>query len=385
MTPALARLVVAWAVVAAALRLTVAAPEACGAGPAPARLRAAAEAGAGWIAANQRADGSYLYEWRRGAGASPTYNVVRHAGVTLALYRAGLVDEGDAGLDWLLHRVVRRHGWAAVVEGSTVPLGATALTVAAVAERRLVTGDRHRDGLLRELARFLADLQRPDGGWPLGWDLDADAPDTSGTSRYYPGEAAWALARVAAAFPGEGWDAHAAGGVAYVALRRDDVEEVEFPPLNDHWGAYALAELAAARPLPPAWLAYARLLHGRFDLLVRSQAKRRDSGAASVLHGPERRAAALGTWVEGEAALWRLAREEPALADLAGDVLATAACGAGLLVDRQSTGGPVEEDGAWVTAGLTRNDDQQHAVAALLATADAIEATEATDRAGASR
>jgi hypothetical protein len=373
MTPALARLLVAWALVAGALRLTVAAPEDCGAAPTPARLRAAAAAGAAWIAANTRPDGSYLYEWHVGEGAGPAYNVVRHAGVTLALYRAGLVEDGDRGLDWLRARVSDRHGWAAVEDGPFAPLGATALAVAALAERRVATGDRSEDGLLRDLGSFLVALQRDDGGWPLGWDLDADRPQP-GTSRYYPGEATWALARLAAAFPGEGWDGPARRGAAYVALRRDDVEAVEFPPLNDHWGAYALAELAAAGPLPDAWLDYARLLHGRFDLLVRSQARQRPSGPASVLHGPPRRAAALGTWVEGEAALWRLARAEPRLADLAPAVLATAACGAGLLVDRQTAGGPVEEDGAWVTAGVTRNDDQQHAVAGLLATADALEA-----------
>lgn len=373
MTPALARLLVAWALVAAALRLTVAAPEDCGAEPAPDRLRDAAAAGAAWIAANTRSDGSYLYEWHLGEGASPTYNVVRHAGVTLALYRAGLVAAGDRGLAWLADRLERRHGWTAVVDGPFAPLGATALAVAALAERRLATGERTHDELLRGLGRFLSGLQRADGGWPLGWDLAADRPQP-GTSRYYPGEATWALARLAAAFPGEGWDGAARLGAGYVALHRDEAEDVTFPPLNDHWGAYALAELAALGPLPGEWLDYARLLHGRFDLLVRSQARQRERGPASVLHGPPRRAAALGTWVEGEAALWRLTREEPRLAGLGDAILATAACGAGLLVDRQSTGGPVEEDGAWFTGGVTRNDDQQHAVAGLLATADALDA-----------
>ena len=42
--------------------------------------------------------------------------------------------------------------------------------------------------------------------------LRADEPDTYGTSRYYPGEALWALALTHEAFPGEGWDEPARRG-----------------------------------------------------------------------------------------------------------------------------------------------------------------------------
>jgi hypothetical protein len=135
------------------------------------------------------------------------------------------------------------------------------------------------------------------------------------------------------------------------------------PPLNDHWAAYGFAELAGlGRRLDDDVAAYARQLYGRFALLIRTEA-RRDEALLGSVHGPPRRSAAVGTWVEGQAALGRLARVDDRVADLQGRIDDSAACGAGVLVDRQAA------DGAWYASGATRMDDQQHAISGLLAVA----------------
>jgi hypothetical protein len=374
-TRAAATLALVYALVFGALRVTVAAPQRCG--PATdAGVARAALAGARWIAANQRPDGSFLYEYSRTRGVIDDYNSVRHAGATLALYNAAALDRrflrpGDRGLAWMLDRLVRHDGWVALPDGPVeAPLGGDALMLAALAQRRLLTHDTRYDATMRALGRFILASQRADGGFYVGYDLLAGAFEHAGTSPYYPGEATWALARLANAHPDEPvWQRAARRGGDYIARRRDAVEHVDFPPLNDHWGAYAFAEMARW-PITPAQARYARLLYGRFDLLLRSQAQRDASGFYAPLHGIYRRGAAVGTWVEGLAALSRLARVDPRVASRQHAIDAATACGAKLLARRQQHDphdGRV--DGAWYANGETRVDDQQHPVSALVAVA----------------
>jgi small neutral amino acid transporter SnatA (MarC family) len=90
--------------------------------------------------------------------------------------------------------------------------------------------------------------------------------------------------------------------------------------------------------------------------------------------GGEARGAAFGTWVEGSAALWRLAAIDSRMADLRDEIEERSTCGASILVDRQE---PVDAEpvqaGAWFTDDVTRMDDQQHVISGLVYTADAIE------------
>ena len=60
-------------------------------------------------------------------------------------------------------------------------------------------------------------------------------------SKYYTGEAYWALARLHRAFPSEGWGKPADRIGAYLAKSRDEAEG-HWPPIPDHWAAYGAAE-----------------------------------------------------------------------------------------------------------------------------------------------
>jgi hypothetical protein len=365
-------LALVYALVLGTLRVTLAAPDRCG-DASSADVRAAALAGAAWLARNQRSDGSYLYDYFRGRGATADYNAVRHAGATLALYNAAAIDRrflapGDRGLAWMRERLIEHDDWAALPDGGWVPLGGDALMLAALAERRVVTGEKQYDGLMRQLARFLVASQRPDGGYWVAWGPATGDFVREGTSPYYPGEATWALARLANAFPNEReWRRAAVRGGEFIAKQRDAVEDVDFPPLNDHWGAYAFAEMAHW-PVTPAQAKYARLLYGRFWLLLRSQAQRDNGGLYATTHSVYRRGAAVGTWVEGLAALERLARVDHRLDGRREAIGEAVRCGAGVLVRRQShDAGNGLVDGAWYAHDETRVDDQQHPVSALAA------------------
>ena len=73
------------------------------------------------------------------------------------------------------------------------------------------------------------------------YDPVAGEPVAGEYSKYYTGEAYWALARLHRAFPGEGWGEAADRIGAYLATSRDEVED-NWPPIPDHWAAYGAAE-----------------------------------------------------------------------------------------------------------------------------------------------
>jgi hypothetical protein len=81
-------------------------------------------------------------------------------------------------------------------------------------------------------------------------------------------------------------------------------------------------------------------------------------------------------WAEGLGSLHRVARIDERLADLEPVLRDRLTCSAGLLAERQvddrgAGGGPdaVAVRGAWFRDGVTRMDDQQHALSGLLASA----------------
>ncbi len=365
---------IAWIVGAAVMRLTFWAPEVCPPVSA-AQAHAAATAAGEWIVTNQQPDGSYLYGWDRADREPLTdYNLVRHAGVTMSLYqlaRAGepqFLDAADRGLRWMLDRLQPAGDGVAFAEGTQARLGASALLAAALAQRRLATGDPVNDGLMIELGRFLAGQQRPDGSMLDAYDLTAEELVPDQTSVYATGEALWALAQLHEAFPTEGFDDPAWATLDYLSTRRD-LEEGFFPqPWPDQWAAYSLGEMAGWG-LKDRHVDYARQLLGRYALLIRFDAQRGTSYGA-LTHGPAPRGSGTGTWIEGMAALWPMTLTDDRLSDLSGPVADTLACGAARLAERQvspGAGAGPQVAGAWFYDGVTRMDDQQHAASGLLA------------------
>ena len=375
-----------WGAFLAGTRVAVVPPESCGDANAGA-IRLAMEEAAGWMKRNARQDGTYLYIYLADTDTVPEeYNEVRHAGVTMSLYQAAgrLADPealaaADRALGWMQDHLVRREGWAALDwPGGQPKLGATALMTAALAERRVATGDGKYDGLMRELGRFMTFLQRPDGGFANGWRLGTGEP-VPGTSRYYPGEAFWALTLLNSAFPGEGWDDAASKAADWLVTRRDEELDVDFPPLPDQWTAYGLAELADYG-LSEEQADYARRLAERWGFFTRAESQREGGWLGRLARGRPARASGMGTWVEGLTALWRVSMKDERLADLSEPIRERALCSSGILAARQvaeqeaaTYPRPDLVRGAWIRAGETRMDDQQHAFSGLLYTLDALE------------
>jgi len=344
---------------------------------------------AGWLLRGLGEDGRYLYGYDRDADlVSPDYNGTRHAGVTMALYqyaaaagRPEVVETADRGLAFMLDHLLAEGEWQAWRSpGEEVQLGANALLVAALVMRRQATGDEGYDELMRGVGRFLAAQQQPDGSMHGYWD-----PSTRRSvpvqGKFATGEAAWALALLAGELSGEGWAAPALPTLDYLALHRD--RDMGFlTRMPDHWAAYAMAELGPAA-LDGVRSAYARQLAGYFGIRLRFEAQRRGTGINLAVRWVPGTPAGVGTAGEGMAAIWRLAQEDPRLADLVPNVEDRLACFAGMMVERQATAAeaatyprPGLVQGAWFYRGYVQMDDVQHVMAGLLASRPVLESRE---------
>jgi small neutral amino acid transporter SnatA (MarC family) len=352
----------------------------------PGELRGSAQAAVDWFVRNQRTDGTWLYLYDADDDSTPSeYNVVRHAGVTMGLYQAaaaglpGALRSADRGAGWALDRLLERDGWAAFAAQGEVDTGATALLVAGLVIRRDATGDTRHDEVLGRLGHFLLAQTEPSGAVLKSYDPAAGAPVTGEYSKYFTGEAYWALALLHRAFPGEGWGEAADRIGTYLATSRDD-KEGHWPPIPDHWAAYGMSETVefpdrGRPPLTQDEVDYARRQAALFGVSVRWVSQRFGPWGELVRGSYVPRGGGYGVMGEALTGWWLAARAEPRLADLRGPLAARATCIAGLAVDAQSdrddaagAARPARVEGAWFHNGETRMDDQQHALAALLRT-----------------
>jgi hypothetical protein len=355
--------VVLWSVTAAVVRVAVVPAESCPAVDRPA-LRQAIAGGEAWLVRDRRQDGRFLYGYSSDQDeVSSDYNSTRHAGVMDVLYRLGRIGPADAGLRYVRDNLIRHAGWTAFAPaGEDANVGANALLVVALVHRRQVTGDGRYDGLARRVSRFLVAQERADGSVLKYWRPSTRRSVPGVFGLYSTGEALYALALMHRALPEEGWEAPARRVADYVATRRDRAEGYAIR-WADQWAAYGLAELAPAG-LTDTEAGYARWLAGYFGFLIRAESQH----TGKVLNPFGGSGGELGTIGEGGAAIWRVAGEDPRLADLRDELGQRITCLAGIIVDRQV--GPGDPNprarGAWFADGYTQMDDQQHAIAALL-------------------
>lgn len=353
-------------------------PEGCRR-PSDGELRTAAVLAVDWFAANQLPDGRFVYRYDRDrAEPENGYNDTRHAGVMWSLWQAegdGIEGAGDVAEGAFAHvesRLQETVIGPVFGAGRAPGSGATGLLVAALDERRTVTGRTDHDDLLRALGHTLVGVVNDDGSVSADIHVEDGPGDTR--SPFFTGEVMWALARLHLSFPDEGYDEPARRIRRYLVTDRDRVES-PWPPVSDHWGAYAFETMDRWPDPPeitPAEEDWRSRQLGLFSLQVRYESQRR-GGLTTYTRGPIALAAGVGTLGEGLGNhLLQLRRDGERASDL--DALtARADCAAALLVDRQidaddasADAEPARTVGAWFRLGDTQMDDQQHALSALL-------------------
>lgn len=376
----------AWVLTFGVVRVVILQPERCGEVTFD-RLDLAIEEAIAWAGRTIRSDGTWIYRYNADTDADTgIYELVRHSGLTMALYQAAAAGHDDAraiaerGDAYARTHLVARDGWQALtplVPGERYDLGATSLFLNALLYRRAVTASTGDDALLTDLGRFLLTNIAPTGAVAAYWDPATGAPMVGSSSPFYTGEALWALTRLERVLPGE-WREPALRVARYIATTRDEAED-RFPDVADHWAAYALAELArwpGPSVLDDELVDYARHVGELESLSIRYESQRTGSTFSRLTRGQIALGAGLGALTEALASL----RSVPALST-SDSLRERALCGAGVLLDRQTTSteaerypNPERARGAWIREGETQIDDQQHALSALLLIRD-LEAT----------
>ncbi len=332
----------------------------------------ATAAAVAWFGANIGDDGQFVYRYDRDRGVEEGgYNEPRHAGVLWSLYQAerfgveGAAEVADRGLDWALDRIQSTPVGPGFGRGHRLQTGATALLLAALDERRLASGDTTHDDLMIALGHTL--VATVDDSGAVDAVIDLGTGPLPERSSFYPGETLWALARVHLTFPHEGFDEAGRRLRTYLVESRE-AEERPWPPISDHWGAYAFEVMDRWKSSPVVdettgdWIKRQLEL---FGLQVRYESQR-VGGITRFTRGPEALPAGVGTLGEGLGNWLLLDSRSGVLGEHRDVVAARAACVAGLLIERQTTGNDPQTHGAWFRLGKTQMDDQQHALSAML-------------------
>lgn len=327
-------------------------------------------------------DGSYLYRFERTTGTDlGGYNTVRHAGIISTLEQAasyGVPDAAraaDQGTTWAMARTISMGDGRALADGrKTVTVGASALWAVGLVERRERTADETNDELMRDLGRFIAGSVLSDGSVPARYDRATGAQIAGSWSKFYTGEAFWALARLHILFPDEGFD-DAALRIAQYLPRRDDIE-AWWPPIPDHWAAYGFSTMTRWQSPPELDTEQIAYIERQLELQsvqIRYESTRTESRWTHLTRGRPTLGAGLGTIGEALNQWWIVAQTNDELRPLSPLIVERARCAAGLLVERQVTSDEATEwsdpdrvAGAWFQFDITQMDDQQHPVSALI-------------------
>ena len=341
-----------------------------------------------WFTRNQRPDGSWLFQYDAAAGRDlGGYDVVHHAGAVSALWQAAGAGfdaargPAAAGVDLrqpapprrgrlVGHLQRHRARWRPGRRRCTSPGSACAVQV---------TGDHDLDDEMHRLAalpawprprhrgsvlayrepgrravrrRVLAVRHRPG---VLG--AGADAPAVPGRGLGRAGAADRHLPGVAARRPG---GRHARRLRPLGRLRAVDGGGVARRRSGPPAARRARCRCWSARPACSACRSGGR-------------ASAPTAGSTPLLRGGHAIPAGLGSLGEGIAGLWRVAEADPRLTSLADALGDRATCAAGMVASRQVTAAqaaaypePGRVQGAWFHGGLTRMDDEQHTLSAMV-------------------
>ncbi|HUU22605.1 MAG TPA: hypothetical protein VM389_08720 [Phycisphaerae bacterium] len=275
-------------------------------------LLASAKLCGAYLARSVDAEGRFAYAYDAAKGRSSSdYNILRHAGTVYAMMELYELTRDEALLAaarraqrYLLGTVRAAPddpNAACVVEGDGFArLGGSALAILALAKEAQATGDRKHMDTVVKLGRYVLSCQGPDGEFAVQKQAYPSGRASDIQSEYYPGEAMFALVRLAA-LDKEGRWLDAAERAAMYLIRVRDRDRVT----HDHWQLYALNELYRARPKE----AYLRQAARIADAIVKAQRRQADEPDWVGSFQSPPRSTPTSTRMEGVAAAYALLRD----------------------------------------------------------------------------
>lgn len=206
--------------------------------------------GADYLARRQSQSGRFMYDFdpirNHPLGG---YNALRHAGTTFALFQVyGLTGEsrfleaGDRALNYLDRLSTTKDGLRFIVENNYAKLGGAGLATLALCEREKHVGDGRDLNKIIGYARFMEKCQRSDGDFMRFDPYHPQKKAPLEKSIYYPGEATFALTRLAALTGEDHWQKVALKAARALSTRWNFMGIDWYVPF-DAWLLYALSEL----------------------------------------------------------------------------------------------------------------------------------------------
>ncbi|MBN2381974.1 hypothetical protein JXQ70_03740 [bacterium] len=215
-----------------------------------ANIRAAIIEAADYLVRQTAPSGKFVYEYDPiDQSNSSHYNALRHAGTTFALFQVyGLTSDskyleaGDRALNYLDRLTTIKDGFRFIIENNYAKLGGAALAVLAMVERETHVRDGRDLPKIHAFARFIERSQRDDGDFIRFDPYNPTRKAELEKSIYYPGEATFALTRLAGLTGEQHWLDAALKGARALSRRWSFLGIDWFVPF-DAWLLYALSEL----------------------------------------------------------------------------------------------------------------------------------------------
>ncbi|MCE5323284.1 hypothetical protein LLG46_08205 [bacterium] len=217
-------------------------------------LLQAVKAGGDYLKWSLDPNGRFTYNYMAGSDKTDkAYNYVRHAGTIYAMCEVYGVT-GDRSLlvpirsaiDYLM-RLKKSSGNALYLadKSDSTSLGCNALAALALAEYTMVTKDRRYVPTIIKLGRWIEMCENDSGEFVHKVCVPSQKalPDTCS---YYPGEATFALMRIAKVDKQSHWITSAQKAAKNIIAGYAKVKDDDLP--NDQWFLYALNELYRVKP-----------------------------------------------------------------------------------------------------------------------------------------
>jgi hypothetical protein len=276
-----------------------------------ARLDRAAQAGGDYLIRAQKSDGSFHYDYDPLAESASErdYNILRHAGATIALFQLYEATHEARYREAARRAVVylkSRFRWArqadafyVLDDGGKTKLGANGLALIALAlQMRLDKKSADRASALR-LANLVLRMQERDGSFASYYDMKGEPEDRA--SLYYPGEALLGLIELYKLTGDKRLIESARRGADYLIDTQQRMPSL--PP--DAWLMQALEALFAIKP-DPTYAAHA--IHIA-EAMIKEQYTEADTPLYAGSYRPGvPRATPAASRAEGMLAAMRLAR-----------------------------------------------------------------------------
>ncbi|MEN3333471.1 MAG: hypothetical protein V7641_2836 [Blastocatellia bacterium] len=349
-----------------------------------ARLNRAARAGGDYLIRAQKSDGSFHYDYDpfTESVSERDYNILRHAGATIALFQlyeatheARYTEAARRAMVYLKSRF----RWAREAEALYVldddgkaKLGANGLALLALAmQMRLDPKSADRESALR-LANLILRMQERDGSFASYYDMKGEPEDRA--SLYYPGEAMLGLLELYRLTGDPRLIEAARRGANYLIETQQRLPSL--PP--DAWLMQALEALFAIKREP----SYAAHTMRIAEAMIKEQYSEADAPLYAGGYRPGvPRATPAASRAEGMLAAWRLARltNDARAARLAEALKLSARFQLAQQVDADNSyylASPERAVGGFresLTSARIRIDYVQHNISALLGIAQILE------------